>query len=139
MKNEVAYGVIPLAKKGGVWNVLLVKHSKGGYWCFPKGHSTEGESHRETAIRELKEETGLNIKQFISSEAFVERYSFERNGKDIEKTVSYYVAEVFGDVCLQEEEISDGKWVPLFEASSHVTFPEAQSLCRQVYSLFSKG
>ena len=39
--------------------ILLVKNNNGRYWSFPKGHIEEGETEQETAIREIKEETGL--------------------------------------------------------------------------------
>lgn len=41
--------------------VLLV-HPKGGFknqWSYPKGHTEEGETHQDTAIRELEEEIGV--------------------------------------------------------------------------------
>ena len=40
---------------------LLVKGRKSGKWGFPKGHMELGETERETAIRELKEETGISL------------------------------------------------------------------------------
>ena len=41
--------------------ILLVKNSNGRYWSFPKGHIEDGETEQETAIREIKEETGLDV------------------------------------------------------------------------------
>ena len=41
--------------------ILLVKNNNGRYWSFPKGHIEEGETEQETAIREIKEETGLDV------------------------------------------------------------------------------
>ena len=41
--------------------VLLVKNHNGRYWSFPKGHVEKGETEQQTAIREIKEETGLDV------------------------------------------------------------------------------
>ena len=41
--------------------ILLVKNNNGRYWSFPKGHIEDGETEQETAIREIKEETGLDV------------------------------------------------------------------------------
>ena len=41
--------------------ILLVKNTNGKYWSFPKGHIEQGETEKETAAREIKEETGLDV------------------------------------------------------------------------------
>ena len=57
MKQEKSCGCIVLDKR----TVLLIKHNSG-HWDFPKGHVEGEESEVETAIREVKEETGLDAK-----------------------------------------------------------------------------
>jgi bis(5'-nucleosidyl)-tetraphosphatase len=136
--KELAYGVIPLRKKGGVWSVLLVKHHSGDHWSFPKGHSIEGETPKETALRELHEETGLKVKRFLVDDEITEKYQFVRKGVAVSKTVTYYIAEVSGDIFLQFEELCGGKWVPLFEAELHVTYPESRNVCQRVFALFDR-
>jgi 8-oxo-dGTP pyrophosphatase MutT (NUDIX family) len=54
---------------------LLVYGKKSGKWGFPKGHQEEGESEEETALRELKEETGIEL----SRENLEERIRFKNN------------------------------------------------------------
>ena len=41
--------------------ILLVKNNNGRYWSFPKGHIEIGETEKETAVREIKEETSLEV------------------------------------------------------------------------------
>lgn len=138
MANEVSYGIIPLANRGGVWNVLLVKHKSGNHWSFPKGHPCSGESGKETAVRELKEETGLAVKRYLIDERFTEKYCFARGGNQVNKSVIYYMAEVEGDIFFQFDELSEGKWVPFDEAQSHITHLESQNLCRQALAAFEE-
>lgn len=136
--KEKAFGIIPLCKMGGVWNLLLVKHQSGDYWSFPKGHPIEGEEPKQTAIRELKEETGLEVERFIVEDEISEKYQFERNGVKITKTVIYFIAEVSGSIFLQLEELSGGKWIPLFEAESHITYSESKNVCQRVLAIFDR-
>jgi bis(5'-nucleosidyl)-tetraphosphatase len=137
MIKEHSYGIIPLHKRKGVWHVLLIQHGSAGYWGFPKGHAEAKEDSKEAAIRELHEETGLNIRRFLSDEILEENYFFFFEGKRINKTVSFYVAEVSGKVELQSEEVRDSKWIPLTTAVNHLTYPTDQAICRRVLNLLT--
>ena len=59
MKTEKSCGAVVLRKNQGRLQVLLIKHINGGHWAFPKGHVERGETEEQTALREIKEETGL--------------------------------------------------------------------------------
>lgn len=134
MTYESSYGIIPLSNKAGKWHVLLIQ-LHAGHWGFPKGHSEPKEQPQEAAERELKEETGLTILRYLSHQTLVEAYHFFFSGKRIEKTVTYFLAEVTGDLSLQPEEVKDAKWVPLTEATNHLTFPASQTLCKRAEQL----
>lgn len=136
MAEEHSFGIIPIRRVGNEWEVLLVKHH-WGHWGFPKGHSEFGEQGKETAVRELKEETGLAIKRFLSDEAFIEKYPTHRNGVARNKTVTFYLAEVEGEVVVQAAELAACIWVPLNEAELNLTFKEAQSIARKVVELLN--
>ena len=82
--------------------ILLVKNNNGRYWSFPKGHIEEGETEQETAIREIKEETGLDV---TLVQGFREISEYSPFGK-IRKRVVFFLARAFTDnVKIQEEEI----------------------------------
>lgn len=133
MEWEESFGVIPLIRQNDQWAVFLIQHKKGRYWGFPKGHAEPNESHRESALRELKEETNLDLVRFLQDDPILEEYSFLLKGKRIFKRVHYFIAEVEGEVKLQKEEIQDGIWVPLPQALDQVTHPEGKAILVQVY------
>ena len=62
MTYEKSCGAIVYRKYHGNTEILLIKHINSGHWSFPKGHVENDETEPETAIREIKEETGLDIK-----------------------------------------------------------------------------
>ncbi len=131
MLRETSYGIIPLQKQKHEWIVLLIQH-RAGHWSFPKGHPELDEEPKQTAERELHEETGLTITRYLSDAPLKESYQFKREEKKVDKTVNYFLAEVEGDVILHTEELKDSKWVSIKDAASHVTFPAAKRLCEQV-------
>lgn len=127
--TERSYGIIPLQEDGGQWLVLLIKHRNGDHWAFPKGKPEKDETTFETAQRELFEETGLQVVEFVTKIPYLEHYSFLRRGITIKKKVEYYSARVQGEIRLQIKEIKDSIWVPLNEAKTTVTFSEAKRIC----------
>lgn len=138
MEKEESFGVIPLRKRQGKWEVFLIQHSRGRYWGFPKGHAEGNESPEETALRELKEETNLEVIRFLQKESMNEQYQFMKGGRRVFKQVSYFIAEVGGEVKLQEAEIQNGIWVPFPEALEKVTHAEGKSILAEVVKILPK-
>lgn len=134
MTYEASYGIIPLRKERGEWQVMLVQ-LHAGHWGFPKGHAERNEQPQESAARELREETGYEVQQFLSDQPLIEAYHFFSRGNRIEKTVSYFLAEVYGELKLQNEEIKSAKWVPIAEAVDHVTFPASKTVCQRALQI----
>ncbi|HSX03642.1 MAG TPA: NUDIX domain-containing protein [Rhabdochlamydiaceae bacterium] len=130
--KEESFGIVPLKEEQGIWMVFLILHKQGRHWGFPKGKRQGDEDAKTSAIRELKEETNLDIVRFLQETPFIESYLFRSKGKKILKTVHYFPAVVSGDLKLQEEEIRDGKWLPLKEAHQQLTFKEARSICDHI-------
>lgn len=97
--------------------VLLVKNHNGKYWSFPKGHVEKGESEKQTALREIKEETGLDVKIFDHYRQISDYCPF---GK-IKKRVIFFLAETETDrVDIQQDEIDSFVWA---------TFAQAEKMC----------
>lgn len=116
---EKSCGAIIFHKtKQGV-KVLLVKNNNGRYWSFPKGHIEKGESEEQTAVREIKEETGLDV-EIISG--FREISDYCPFGK-IRKRVVFFLAQAFTDnVVIQESEIDSFVWVDIQQSRKRCTY-----------------
>lgn len=106
-----ACGVIPYRRtEKGIQYLLLLQTN--GFWSFPKGHMEPFEQETETALREMKEETGLSA---VLHPEFREMVSYPMgNGKC--KQVVVFPGEVTGDVNLQRSEVTDNCWVTAEEA-----------------------
>lgn len=139
MMRDYSFGIVPLKREGKDVFILLIFHTKGKHWSFPKGHKDLNETDLETAKRELKEETGLEVDSLLLDVPYVESYTFYKFHEKVHKTVSYYPALVTGELCLQPEEILDAKWVPIEEAIHYLTFKETKDICLQVSKLLAKS
>lgn len=120
-EKEKSYGAVIINEKK---QFLLIRNKNGGHWDFPKGHKEEGESSRETALREVLEETGLEVR-LIDGFKEKSRYS-PRPG--VEKTVTFYLGFSMGEVKIQEEEIMEYEYLSYDEAKSRITFKESRSI-----------
>lgn len=132
MHHEVSCGIIPLQKTAQGWKVLLVQHHSGSWWGFPKGHMEAGEQPKETAQRELLEETGLHLVRWMDHPEIVETYQFHLKGRDIQKKVIYFLAEVDGPLRIQPEELVAARWVAITQAESLATFEGMKRICREI-------
>lgn len=137
MNKEICFGVIPVRKKGGEWQVLLLHHAKGSFWAFPKGHPDKDEAPHIAAARELNEETGLSVVEFLDLPTISERYQFKRDDQEIDKSITYYFAKVDGDLFVQEEEILEGRWLNFDEAINQATFTETLHLIQEARDLLT--
>ena len=119
MNYEKSCGAIVYRRFHGNTEILLIRHIKSGYWSFPKGHVENGETEVETATREIKEETNIDV---LIDSGFRETVSFSPR-RDTSKTVVYFVAKALNnDTKPQLEEISEIRWVEIGQAASHLTY-----------------
>ncbi len=110
---ESSCGAVIFRKTEEGRKFLLIRNKRSAHWGFPKGHIEPGESEEDTAIREVYEETGLNINIIPG---FVKKSEYTIQGK-IEKSVSIFLAETDEvDYKLQEEEIEECGWFCYEEA-----------------------
>ena len=128
-----------VTRKGG--QVLLVHRPKYDDWSFPKGKLDPGEHHVTAAVREVAEETGLDVR--LGPALSSQRY---RMSSGRFKHVDYWTARVVGsdDVSRYRpnEEIDAVEWVPWDDAATRLTYPhdrdtlhEARPLRRRTRAL----
>ncbi len=125
MSYEKSCGAVVFRKYHGNIELLLIKHVVGGHWSFPKGHVEAGETEEQTALREIKEETGIDV-ELITTFREVVSYSPKR---DTTKDVIYFLgkAKTF-QYTPQEEEIAQIKWVEINLAHSFLTYDNDKQL-----------
>ena len=96
-------------------------------WTLPKGTPDPGESVEETALREVAEETGLEVR-IVEALPSIE-YEFVQDGTRIHKTVHYFLMEpIGGDLSRHDAEFERVRWVPFDEAGGLLSFATEREL-----------
>lgn len=130
MKKEKSCGIIVFDED----RVLLIKHN-GGHISFPKGHVEDGETPKETAIRETFEETGIEA-EIISDEFFVNTYSPKENHM---KDVYFFIGiKKGGRLMPQLEEVSLCDFFSYEDAMKELTFEIDRRFLKQAYDIYRK-
>ena len=110
---EAAGGVV----QGDDGRVLLVHRPRYDDWTLPKGKLDPGETFEQAALREVREETGLECA--LGRELATTEY---RDNKDRPKVVRYWLMEVEGGDFEPNDEVDEVRWVALPGAVEQLTY-----------------
>ena len=118
MKHEKSCGAMVYTIRCGVL-FFLVEQMVKGHFSIPKGHVEGHETEAETALREIREETGLEVRL---DTVFRHEVSYSPE-EGILKQVVFFAAEALpGKMANQECEVSALEWLPYDEAVQRVTY-----------------
>ena len=118
MINEKSCGAVVFYRSQGT-SLFLIEHMVQGHYALCKGHVENDENEYDTALREIKEETGLSVK-FI--DGFREKTEYSPYFGCI-KEVIYFLAEANSlAVTPQAEEVKDIQWLDFDAACRTLTY-----------------
>ncbi|HEX8733075.1 MAG TPA: NUDIX domain-containing protein [Ktedonobacterales bacterium] len=126
--SEAASGAAPLVE------VVLVGHVRENIWTLPKGTPNHHETREQTALREVREETGLETR--IVGEVGAIEYTFTRRGVRYVKEVFHYLMlATGGSVEHHDHEYDEARWYPLAEAIRAMTYANEIDVVRRAEGL----
>ncbi len=110
----------------------------GASWVLPKGTPAAGETTEQTALREVTEETGLEVR-IVAPVGSIE-YFFTQGGTRIHKTVHFFLMQPTGGSFDQHDhEFEEVRWLPLAEALALLTFPTERQMLEQAQVVADRG
>ncbi|MBI3988763.1 MAG: NUDIX hydrolase [candidate division NC10 bacterium] len=117
VKHQVSSGGVIVREKEGTFEVALIGLRGGSVWGLPKGLVEAGEDPQATALREVREETGL-VGRPLGKLGEIEYWFFDKEeGARIHKTVHFYLlAYVEGSPEDHDFEVEEVRWYPIEEA-----------------------
>jgi len=127
--KEISAGGVIYKDEGAGIKIALIALKNKQIWALPKGKLERGESPDEAALREVKEETGLEgeIKSKIGDIAY-EYYSKERDTR-YSKTVTFYLMRNIGESSRRHDwEVDDCQWFPIDEALKVMSYKSEREM-----------
>jgi 8-oxo-dGTP pyrophosphatase MutT (NUDIX family) len=112
--------------------VLICGRNADGLWALPKGTPEPGETIEQTALREVREETGVEVEVTASIGDIRYWFSRPKEGVRFLKTVRHYLMrQIGGDPSLHDHEFDDVRWFPAQEALTLLTYRNESRILRQ--------
>jgi bis(5'-nucleosidyl)-tetraphosphatase len=137
MLTEKSCGAVVYSKVNSEPVYLLLQY-EAGHWDFVKGNVEAGETERETAVRELKEETGISDVKFIDGFRESITYFYKRRGLTVHKEVIFFLMEIETTKIQLSFEHVGFDWLPFDRALSRLTFRNARDVLQKANDFLKK-
>ena len=133
---ESSCGAVVFRDIRGEVRYLLIKNKRSAHWGFPKGHIEKGETKKQTACREVLEETGIHL-NIIDGFESVSKYKIKDK---IEKQVSIFVGTTKDvNTVIQPEEIEDYIWLTYDRAMSLLKFDNDKNILSSAHTFLNEN
>lgn len=130
MKQEVSAGIIPYRTTRGRREYLVLK-SRTTDWEFPKGGVEDEEELQQTALRELREETGIEGLKIIDGFREEYNYVFEGEQETIHKTVHLFIGHSYEASAELSKEHQDHQWRDFEQAKNTLTHDATKEILEE--------
>jgi 8-oxo-dGTP diphosphatase len=141
-RRVVSAGGVVLRSNKGVLETLLIAIKEGRMWSLPKGQVEQGERYPQTAVREVREETGIEARVLAPLGSI--RYHFtvkdDATPVTVTKEVHHFLMKyVSGQPRPQKEEVDDAAWFPVTEALTRLSHQNERDVLLKALARWEMG
>lgn len=119
--------------------VLLLRKRDEQVWCLPKGTMEPGETVEETALREVREETGLQVRLLRPLKEVRYAYYWPPHRLNYDKRVAYFLAEPIRGRLRPEAEFDAARWVSRSEAMKLLFWQNDKDVIARAYGVIQSA
>jgi len=113
--------------------LVIVPAGRPHVMTLPKGGAHDRERPEATAVREVREETGVEAR--VVERLGDVRYRYRRGGVRVFKTVGFFLCDyVSGDTADHDHEVDEARWIPLRRARTELTYPGEREMIERALS-----
>ena len=137
MIREFSAGGVVLRNLRGRPHVAVVR-VRDDILALPKGHPEKGESSQDAALREVREETGLEATPVEKLGDI--KYWYARDGDRVMKSVSFFLFHYrSGRLADHDHEVEEALWIPLDEAPERLAYKSEKEIAQTALSRVAPG
>ncbi len=123
LKRQISSGGVIFRRRGGDFEVALISVRGGTNWCLPKGIVDRGETPEVTAVREVREESGLTGRIIDNLGEITYWYYIQGENAKCRKTVHFYLMEYEKGTTSQHDfEVDTAEWFAIGDAIKKISF-----------------
>jgi 8-oxo-dGTP pyrophosphatase MutT (NUDIX family) len=116
----------------------LLLHYEAGHWDYVKGQVEPHETERETVVRELQEETGIDDARFVEGFREEINYIYRREARTVYKEVIFFLIESKQSAVRLSYEHVGYEWLSYEKAMARLTFPNAKKVLAKAHEFLRK-
>ncbi len=138
LKRQTSSGGVIYRRNGEDYEIALVSVREGRFWCLPKGLIDKGETPEMTALREVREESGLAGKIIEKLGEITYWYYIKGENTKCRKTVHFYLMEYLsGNTSQHDLEVDEAEWFPIGTALEKISFRGDRAILERAKEILS--
>ena len=138
MREEISCGAVLYTRVEGEIKYLIIKQ-RGGHYGFPKGHMEGNETEYETARREVKEEVGITVTDFVEGFRTSDEYILPHK-RCTKKRVILFLAEYTDQrIVIQKKELFGASLYSYDEAMKLLSFDGSRRMLSEAHEFLKKA
>jgi len=140
--EQISAGGVAFRRVEGEYEVAIISMNPSGRWQLPKGLIDAGETPEQAAVREVREEAGIETELLETLETidywFVSDWDEIR--RKIHKQVHFFLLRYAGgDVADHDDEVLEARWVTVDEAIGMLAFDSEKQVVEKAKLILESG